>query len=65
MLKFVHKKHMHKDRPEAKFVIYYSVSDIVLGLLLIILVSFFAVNYVRDNLDGRAGAGCFGMYSRY
>lgn len=51
MFKFVHKRHMHKNRPEAKFVIYYSVSDIVLGFLLIVFVAFFTVNYVRIHMS--------------
>ena len=42
---------MHKNRPEAKLVIYYSVSDIVLGLLLIALVGFFAVSYLQEHLS--------------
>lgn len=58
MIKFVHKKHIHKNRPEAKFVIYYSVADIVLGILLISLTFFFAINYVRDHM----GAPSTGVY---
>ena len=55
MLKFIHKKHMHKNRPEAKFVIYYSVSDIVLGFLLVVLVGFFAISYLQDHLNPSTG----------
>lgn len=59
MFKFVHKKHMYKDKPAAKFVIYYSISDIVLGILLIAFVSFFAVSYVQDHIYGGPVIGCF------
>lgn len=52
MFKFVEKKHVYKDRPEAKFVIYYSVPDIILGILLMGLVLFFAWNYVQNNAYG-------------
>lgn len=57
MIKFIKKKHVHEDKPDAKFVIYYSVSDIVLGFLLIGLVSFFVVNYVQrpENLGYTPG----------
>ena len=50
MFKFVHKKHIYHNRPEAKFVIYYSASDIVLGLLLIIIVTFLTINYIKYNI---------------
>ncbi|MDE2312305.1 MAG: hypothetical protein KGJ93_04455 [Patescibacteria group bacterium] len=51
MVKFVHKRYQHKT-PPAKLVIYYSLSDIVLGILLVGLVAFFVVSYVRDHSIG-------------
>jgi hypothetical protein len=54
MIKFVHKKHMHGNRSKTRFVIYYSAFDIVLGFLLVILVFFFATNYIQENSPGPA-----------
>jgi succinate dehydrogenase hydrophobic anchor subunit len=56
MVKFVHKKHMHKAKGGVSFVVYYSVTDIILGFLLIFLVYFFAFNYIKDNLYGQSNA---------
>ncbi len=42
---FIHKKHINKIPKSNKVVVYYSVPDIVLGLLLLILVTFFVYNY--------------------
>lgn len=50
MLKFKHKKHLHKiQQSNLKFVIYYSLSDILLGLILIMLTVFFASYYITQN----------------
>lgn len=51
MLKFIHKKHIHKNVGTKAFVIYYSVSDIVLGFLLIVLVGFFIYNYLQFSFQ--------------
>ncbi len=47
MIKFIHKKHINKNSNLKSFVIYYSISDIVLGFLLTVLVAFFIYNYVK------------------
>jgi hypothetical protein len=49
MLKFLHKKHIYKNLKNSKLTIYYSISDIFLGSLLIILVLFFIYNYLISN----------------
>ena len=49
MFKFVHKNHMRATKHESKIVIYYSLSDIVLGFLLVVLVAFFIYNYLEVN----------------
>lgn len=50
MLKFIHKKHINQQaKSKFRFVIYYSASDIVLGILLIALTSFFIYNYLQAN----------------
>lgn len=46
MIKFIHKKHAHLNPNTGKFVVYYNLSDIVLGFLLVILVAFFIYNYL-------------------
>jgi hypothetical protein len=50
MLKFVHRKHFNKIKGQAKIVVYYSLSEIILGVLLIMLASFFAMDYLKNNL---------------
>ena len=50
MLKFIHKDHINKDPKSKRLVIYYNLSDVVLGFLLIVLVSFFIYNYLELNL---------------
>lgn len=50
MIKFVHKKHISKARSGNKAVVYYSVSDIVLGVVLWALVAFFVISYLNVNL---------------
>ncbi len=54
MLKFVHRKHFNKLKGEAKIVVYYSLSEIILGLLLVVLVTFFAMDYLKNNLYNSA-----------
>ena len=51
MIKFVHKKHMGKKGPGGSFIIYYSETDIVLAVL-VVLTLFFAASYVQDHLSG-------------
>jgi hypothetical protein len=55
MIKLVHKKHMQKGSHGTKLVIYYSVSDIVLGILLLVLTGFFIYNYVGNSLGWKNG----------
>ena len=51
MLKFVHKKHINQQaKSKFRFVIYYSASDIVLGILLMALTTFFIYNYLQANI---------------
>ena len=50
MIKFIHKSQIHKRPQTRAFVVYYSVSDIILGLLLFSLVAFFAYNYLQEQL---------------
>ena len=47
MINFIHRKHIHESTHVRGIVIYYSLSDIVLGFLLIVLVSFFIFSYLR------------------
>jgi hypothetical protein len=47
MIKFIHKKHIRQDSHIKGLVIYYSLSDIVLGFFLVVLVSFFIFNYLE------------------
>ncbi len=49
MIKFLHKKHIHYSDKSSRLVIYYSVSDIVLGTLLMILVAFFVNDYLTTH----------------
>lgn len=49
MIKFLHKKHIGKSHG-ARVVIYYSLSDIILGLMLVALVIFFIHDYLVHNL---------------
>lgn len=50
MIKFIHKKHINKHPRTAKVVIYYSLSEILLGLLLVALSIFFIYNYLDFKL---------------
>ncbi len=50
MIKFIHKNHVHPDDKNFKFVIYYNISDIFLGTALLILVAFFAQDYLSHEL---------------
>ena len=49
MISLKHKKHLHKVQYSSKLVIYYSLSDILLGLILIVLVVFFSIYYISQN----------------
>lgn len=40
---------MHMTSGDSKFVIYYNVSDIVLGIMLLSLVAFFIHNYITTS----------------
>lgn len=50
MITFKHKKHMHDNKGDAKVVIYYNISDIFLGITLLILVVFFINDYLSHAL---------------
>ncbi len=49
MIKFIHKKHINKVPHTSKFVVYYSVTDIILGILLLVFVVFFIANYWQSQ----------------
>lgn len=48
MFKFVKNTHMEKTRNKNKIVITYSVSEIILGILLVAMVSFYIYNYLTN-----------------
>ena len=50
MLKFIHKNNIDKNPGTNKLVVYYNLSDIILGFLLIVLVTFFIYSYLELNL---------------
>jgi len=50
MIKFIHKKHIKNDTETGKIIIYYSLSDILLGVLLFGLVVFFIQDYLSHTL---------------
>jgi len=51
MIKFIHKKHIQENKENNKIVIYYNVSDIFLGTILLILVVFFINDYLSHALE--------------
>ena len=53
MIKFINKKHIHTEKDPYKIVIYYSVSDIFLGTILMALVIFFIHDYLSHSLPKR------------
>jgi hypothetical protein len=50
MLKFVKKEHYKKGDHKGKIIITYSVSEIIIGILLVTLVGFYIYNYLDSNL---------------
>jgi len=50
MIKFIHKKHINQDMQGGKIIIYYSISDIVLGVMLLALTVFFMNDYLSHSL---------------
>jgi hypothetical protein len=50
MIKFIHKKHINNDIEKGKIIIYYNVSDIVLGIILLALVAFYMHDYLSHAL---------------
>jgi hypothetical protein len=52
MVKFIHKKHVQHTAHGNALVIYYSLSEIILGILLIGLVTFYIVAYLKSSLQG-------------
>jgi len=51
MIKFIHKKHIHQDKNSGRIIIYYNITDIVLGTVLLILVLFFMHFYLSHTLE--------------
>ena len=49
-IKFVHKRHIQEHSHPDYIVISYSMSDIFLGVLLVILIGFIIYNYIEVNL---------------
>ena len=50
MIKFTHKRLYKVSGHGRKIVITYSMYDIIIGTLLVVLVGFYIYNYVHDNL---------------
>lgn len=56
MIKFKKKEHIQMTKESGKLVIYYNVSDIFLGITLLVLVVFFIHDYLSHNFkSGRYG----------
>ncbi len=51
MIKFIHKKHPNGDVAKGNIIIYYSVSDIILGAMLLALTVFFMHDYLSHSLN--------------
>ncbi len=49
MIKFLHQKQLEKKLSPGKIVIYYSFTQIVMGVLLIGLISFYVYSYWQTN----------------
>lgn len=59
MIKFIHKKHI-REVEGGKLVIYYNISDIFLGVVLLALVVFFIHDYLSHALnEGRNNCPTF------
>lgn len=56
MFKFIKKEHYNRGDHHGQIVITYSVSEIIMGLLLVTLVTFYIYNYLSSNL-GKSVAG--------
>ncbi|OHA17477.1 MAG: hypothetical protein A3G52_04615 [Candidatus Taylorbacteria bacterium RIFCSPLOWO2_12_FULL_43_20] len=52
MIRFVHKRHIHREQNSKKIIIFYSASDIFLGVALLALVTFFINDYLSHSLPG-------------
>ncbi len=50
MIKFRHKKHLNSTKEKGKILIYYSISDIFLGAVLMALVVFFMNDYLSHTI---------------
>ena len=50
MIKFIHKKHVREEGEKGKIIIYYNVTDIFLGIILVALVVFFIHDYLSHSL---------------
>ncbi|MEI8270064.1 MAG: hypothetical protein WCG45_01720 [bacterium] len=51
MIKFIHKKQVRREGEKGKIIIYYSFTDIFLGLVLFALVLFFIRDYLSHSLN--------------
>ena len=58
MIKFIHKKHINRNIENGKIIIYYSVSDIILGIILVSLVIFFIHDYLVHSFEKKSST-CF------
>lgn len=54
MIKFVKREHYKQGSHKAKIVITYSLSEIILGTLLVAMTSFYIYNYLSTNLNKSA-----------
>ena len=60
MIKFIHKKSVKGEESEkGKIIIYYNVTDIFLGLILLSLVVFFANYYLSHSIGKKQDNNCF------
>ena len=62
MIKFIHKKHLHAKKESGKIVVYYNVTDIFLGIILMALVVFFIHDYLSHNLEHSYNGGVMSPY---
>ena len=51
MFKFVKNTHMKKPHNKNKIIITYSISEIILGILLVAMVSFYIYNYLTNAFN--------------
>ncbi len=59
MVKFIHKKHILQNKESGKIIIYYSLTDITLGVALLALVVFFINDYLSHQPGFYKGGSAF------